>query len=485
MELQRLSPGRYDLFLLAGRLNAYHLARTGGIKARALEVALAVQYFRELVPTVGNEGITLDDVASRICDGLYRKIDPRLPIGPKGEDLIWPVLSLDAVGLPQPLLPQSSADGDFRWHKLCNGQRGIGCHAAARHFWFDREFIESDRDLCPFRVYDGETPLMIDQGRQKCGFDGNPCGWQPGLPKFLQVLGRGRTARLSRIDWTLTMWQTLVPAGQAIPVFPFLYALYFGSPTLADAHADITLDRFRHDFGLSEALMTGLFNVDPDHPLNRKFRQHIDEPTPDEPLQTRFLLSVLPEGAERGRPSGGRLVIDPDEKPSYQKSTIPSGIARDPLLAERRRRRQLERTALHDEVLTHFRRWFRLAGKEVREDTDTFDFLAIDERLVLLAEVKVLGQQDLAEAIQETVGQLLYYQRFALAPWREEGYPIAMAAVFERPPLGEFVTFLQEINIHTYWIGPDHRIDGPEESLALLRSLDIQLHLDPELISDD
>lgn len=476
--------GRFDLFLQAGRLLSHHLARAGGIQARAFETALALQYFRELVPVVGSErGIGLDEVAGRICDGMYRKSDGRLPRGPQGEDLIWPLLNLDRDGVPQPLLPQTSEQSDFRWHKLCNGQRGIGCHAAALHFWQDNSFIESDRDLCPFRVYDGQTPLMIDQGRQKCGFDGNPCGWQPGLPKFLQVLGPGRDAQLSRVPWTVRMWQALVPPEAALPVYPVIASLYFAAPHLVHERHSITPEQFRADFGFDEEVFAALFNGNRNQPLNRHLLESIDAPLPDTPLTAaQLMLPVLPPERERSRPTGGRLVVDPDEKPRYARSNKSSGISQDPLLAERRRRRQLERTARHDETLTQFRRWFRLAGKEVREDTDTFDFLAIDENLVLLAEIKILGQQDLADAIQETVGQLLYYRRFALAPWREEGYPIAMAAVFERPPFGEFVDFLREVNIHTYWIGEDQHIDGPEESLALIRALGVQVRADPELM---
>jgi len=474
--------GRYDLFLLAGRLLGQHLRRHPGVRPRGVEVALAIQYFRDLVPEVGaGPGIRLEEVAGRICDGLYRKHDPRLPLGPHSQALIWPLLSLDGDGVPQPMLPQGGHTPDFRWHKLVNGQRGIGCHAAAHHFWLDSDFVESDRDLCPFRVYDGTTPLTIDQGRQKCGFDGNPCGWEPGMPKFLQVIGRGLEARLSRIPWTVPMWQGLVPEGQALPVYPVIAALYFGSETLARGRRAISPDQFRADFGFEPAVFDVLFDCRTSHPLNRRLLAHIDDPLPDEPLASPFLVPVLPGEAERGRPTGGRLVVDPDEKPRYQKQGGPGGVYRDPLLAERRRRRQLERTPQHDQLLTHFRRWFRLAGKEVREDADTFDFLAIDERIVLLAEVKILGQQDTAEAIQETIGQLLYYERFALAPWREEGYPVARAAVFERPPYGDYVTFLRDLNIHTFWLDEGGQIDGPEESLALLRSLDVQVRFDPEL----
>lgn len=474
---------RYDLYLLGSRLLGRHLVRAPGIRARALEVALATQRFQHLIPLVGaGAGISLDELAGRICDGLYRKVEPRLPRGPKDEDLIWPLLNHGSDGLPKPLLPQHVTVAERRWHKLSNGQYGIGCHASALHFWHDPDFLESDRDLCPFRVYDGSVPLMIDQGRQHCGFDGNPCGWQPGMPKFLQVLGRGAEARLSRIDWTLPMWQALVPVGQRLPVYPVMAALYFGSSELDRAgRKGLSTAQFCLDFKFSETIFSALFDLDPEHPLNRILLAHIDDPLRDEPLSTHFVLPILPERSERGRPLGGRLVLDPDEKPHYQHSRPPGGLARDPLLAERRRRRQLERTTQHDEVLTHFRRWFRLAGKEVREDADTFDFLAVDERLVLLAEVKILGQQDVAEAIQETIGQLLYYEHFSLANWREEGYPVMRAAVFERPPYGEYVTFLQNLDIHTFWIDAEQRIDGPEESLVLLRQLGVQVHVDPEL----
>ncbi len=480
MKTVRLPIDRYDLYLLAEKLLAQHLQRANKVHGRAMEVAFAVQYFREQIPMVGEaQGVLLSEAANRLCDGLYRKHDDHLPKGPKSQDLIWPLLNVDSEGHPQPLLPQGNGE-DFRWHKLMNGQRGIGCHAAAHHFWLDAAFIEGDRDLCPFRVYDGETPLLIDQGRQKCGFDGNPCGWEPGMPKFLQVLGRGLEARMSRIPWTTAMWQSLVPSDQALPVYPVICGLYFGSD-LRHGRTQISPGEFQADFGFEDDIFASLFDFHPDHPLNQRFLSHIADPAPGEPLTNPFIRSALPGDAERGRPTGGRLVIDPDEKPRYQKQVAPSSVSRDPLLAERRRRRQLERTAQHDEVLTHFRRWFRLASKEVREDADTFDFLAIDEAFVLLAEIKILGQQDIADAIQEVVGQLMYYERFALAPWREEGYPIIKAAVFERPPFGEYITFLRDLGISTFWIDETHHIDGPEESLTLLRSLGVQVHPDPEL----
>ncbi len=116
----------------------------------------------------------------------------------------------------------------------------------------------------------------------------------------------------------------------------------------------------------------------------------------------------------------------------------------------------------------------------MREDHQWFDFLAVTPDSLLLAEVKLLYHQDISEAIQELVGQLLFYERFALGPWLEQGYSVQKAAVFNRPPLGDYIDFLKDLSISTYWLTEDHKIDGPEESLRYLRYLEIQVAPDPE-----
>jgi hypothetical protein len=150
-------------------------------------------------------------------------------------------------------------------------------------------------------------------------------------------------------------------------------------------------------------------------------------------------------------------------------------------MAERRRRRQLERSERHNEILHHFRRWFRLAGLEVREDQHTFDFLAVADGHLLLAEVKLLHHKDAAEALQEVVGQLFYYERFALTPWIEQGFSVQKAAVFDGPPPDPYIRFLEDLGIATYWINEQQMIDGPESSLRLLRQMEVRVRPDPEL----
>jgi len=382
------------------------------------------------------------------------------------------VFSQDAQGLPKPTLPQ-----DPRWLKAGNGQQGIGCHAQALHFWHSPSFLAEDRDLCPFRVYDGVTSLALDQGRQQCGFDGNPCGWQPGLPKFLQVLGRSAQAQVFRAESNLGMWQVLIP--EPLPVYPLLMTLYFGQERLGLGVRWLSPEVLRRDLHFPPSWFEVLFNADPQQPENQELLKLAQ--APEQPLLVRFSPPMLVEVTGRPRPTSGHLVLDPEEPPRYQKSGIPAGLSQDPLLAERRRRRQLERTQAHDQVLKNFRRWFRWAGKEVREDPDTFDFLAVDDRLVLLAEIKILGQRDLAEAIQETIGQLLYYEHFALAPWRQAGYPLLRAAVFDHPPLGDYVFFLAKLDIHCFWLDEQGRIDGPAQSLLVLEHMGVGVRPDPEL----
>jgi hypothetical protein len=451
---------RYDLFIEASRLLHRYLEQTPECKPRALEVALAVQYFQADIPEVGQIGqkgsaqshLSLEDLA---------------------------LFNQDSHGMPRALLLKDHT----RWHKASNGQQGIGCHAQALNFWKNIEFLESDRDLCPFRVYDTATPLTIDQGRQKCGFDGNPCGWQPGLPKFLQILGRGIHAEVHRGDWSPVMWHYLVPAYKPLPFYPLAQFIYFGNQSLQKGRSTISPEEMREDLHFSEALWLELFDMDPENPLNKIWLNEAQYPPQLADDEHPYPLKSLqmPQKVDRPRPHGGRLVLDPEESPQYQRSGIPAALTRDPLLAERRRRRQLERTAEHDQILKKFRRWFRLAGKEVREDADTFDFLAVDESLVLLAEVKLLGQQDMAEIIQETLGQLLYYERFALAPWKEAGYPVYKAAVFDRPPLGDYAAFFADLDIHVFWLDSDGRIDGMPEGLKLLEHLGVEVRMDPEL----
>ncbi len=456
---------RYDLFALAGQLLARYQERNHSFYPRAVELALALQV-NHLPPVGSSQGLELDHVVD-LCDQIFTKHHPYL-----GEGWVWPPFNHDPHGLPRPL-----GHRDPGWYKACNGQQGIGCHAQSLNFWQNPVFLEEDRDLCPFRLYDGVTSLTLDQGRQKCGFDGNPCGWRPGLPKFLQVLGRNHHAQVFQAPSSLIMWQELIP--EPLPLYPLMQSLYFAHEQLGTGERWITPEHFQQDFNFSPELFQALFNQDPDQLENQEFLRQVL--APEQPLLIRF--TPPKNSAMRPRPTGGYLVLDPEEAPRYQKSGLPSGLFQDPLIAERRRRRQLARTKTHDRVLKQFRRWFRLAGKEVREDPDTFDFLAVDDSLILLGEVKILGQQDSLEVIQEIVGQLLYYEYFALVPWRQAGFPLAKCGIFDHPPLGEYIDFLHKLDILCFWMDEEGFIDGSAPSLNLLDQLGVQTRPDPELDS--
>ncbi|MGK7908711.1 MAG: hypothetical protein AB4040_16005 [Synechococcus sp.] len=477
---------RYDLFVQAMQLLHGYSRYAVGFRPQGLEVALAIQA-GDLMPWVGDaKGMTLAEIASTICDPFYCKSHPHLPSLPDGTALIWPLFNGDAGGMPQPILPQSSSDQywERRWLKACNGQEGIGCHASSPSMWRDAEFLNGDRDLCPLRFYDGQFPMNVDQGRQRCRFDDHPCGWQAGFPKMLQVVGSGPDAEVFRIDWTETMWSMLVPNNQPLPIYPVMVSLYFGNSTLQKQRQTLSPEQFAEDLGLQGWQMRKIFDVDSESPFNRSILSAAcqQEMFPETELlshASRHLSSwsipqLLPQ------PTGGHILLDPDEPPDYTSSGLPSGDRYDPLMAERRRRRQLERTPKHNEILLQFRRWFRLAGMEVREDRQFFDFLAVKDNRVLLAEVKLLYQQDMAESIQETVGQLFYYERFAAAPWVERGFSVVKAAVFDRPPLGEYVQFLADLGIASFWLTDAGQIDGPEDSLRILRQMDVQVRSDPE-----
>ncbi|MEN9220561.1 MAG: hypothetical protein Q6K08_07110 [Thermostichales cyanobacterium GMQP_bins_62] len=243
----------------------------------------------------------------------------------------------------------------------------------------------------------------------------------------------------------------------------------WGGPPPLGQSGSLSPEDLRDYLGLERELFQSLFDSNPQSPLNHALLTGIPEP-----VQVSFLLPP------RGQPTGGKVILEPDEPPKFHSSGLPAGAGQDPLLAERRRRRQLERTPHHNRILTQFRRWFRLAGLEVREDPHYFDFLAVGADRVLLAEVKLLYQRDMAESIQELVGQLLYYEYFTLTPWREHGYQICKAAVFDQPPFGEYIDFLADLGIFSYWLTEDEYIDGREESLRLLRHMEVTIRPDPE-----
>ncbi len=483
-----ISIQRYDLFILASRLLQRYRQLTPDLRPLGLELALAIQYHRtqshldhpHQLPWIGAAtGMSTQQLAQTICDPFYLKSHPYLPTlrsGSTPQDLIWPLFNQGNNGLVQPLAP-SHLGGKFterRWLKACNSQEGIGCHALAAHLWRDPSFLAEDRDLCPFRLYGGHYPLSIDQGRQTCGFDDHPCGWKPGLPKMLQVVGKGHQAEVLQAHWTEDMWAMLVPEHRPMPVYPVMVMLYFGHQGLQQGRTILTPEQFRLDFNFSMVQFRQLFLLDPDQSLNQQLVLEAEKPQPDwgSTPPTDWQLPTLHQ------PLGGRVLLDPDDPPTFRASGLPAGG--DPLMSERRRRRQLERSPKHNEILHSFRRWFRLAGLEVREDQHYFDFLAVTDTCIVLAEIKLLYYQDMAEIIQEVIGQLFYYERFALVPWIEQGYPVHKAAVFDYPPLGDYVDFLMDLGISTYWITEDQYIDGPEISLRLLRQLEVQVRPDPE-----
>ncbi len=119
---------------------------------------------------------------------------------------------------------------------------------------------------------------------------------------------------------------------------------------------------------------------------------------------------------------------------------------------------------------------------EVREDQHYFDFLAVKDSQVLLAEIKLLYHQDIAETMQELVGQLLYYEHFTLGPWQRQGYQVQKAAVLDRPPYSAYIDFLRHHGIITFWLTENGEIDGAESALRRLRQMGVQVRPDPELL---
>ncbi len=467
---------RLDVFVHASQLLRQYHRLTPTLRSHGLEVALAIQYSRDTLPWVGaTQGLTLAELAETICDPFFAKSHPQLPQYDAQTPLIWPLFNQDEHGVLQPLPPTHA--GEWHWFKACNGQVGVGCHAVSLHMWRDSDFLNGDRDQCPLRFYDGHFPLSIDQGRQRCRFDDHPCGWEAGYPKMLQVVGSGSQAEVFRSEWTEAMWAMLVPPTQPIPVYPVIALLYSGHEGLQQGRQSVTPEQFCQDLDLSPWQFKRIFDADLHSTYNRQLLAAARQPTAPEPRPGYWQPQTpLPQ------PLGGHVLLEPDAPPTFQTSGSPAPHHSDPLLAERRRRRQLERSPAHNELLKQFRRWFRLAGMEVREDQHYFDFLAVKDSQVLLAEIKLLYHQDIAETMQELVGQLLYYEHFTLGPWQRQGYQVQKAAVLDRPPYSAYIDFLRHHGIITFWLTENGEIDGAESALRRLRQMGVQVRPDPKLL---
>jgi hypothetical protein len=159
------------------------------------------------------------------------------------------------------------------WRQPIDAQTGFRCDAPLGEL-SSFEFLLAERIICSHR----------DQFSRKCNISQASChnptkkGGSgptdiPSLPKLLtRVNGKYKIVTLSPIIIGKVLGRSL----NRIPLFPFLYALYYHSDLFHDPR-EITYESFIDEFGLDEELLNSLFDLDPTAPENSQFIQILQD----------------------------------------------------------------------------------------------------------------------------------------------------------------------------------------------------------------
>lgn len=130
-----------------------------------------------------------------------------------------------------------------------------------------------------------------------------------------------------------------------------------------------------------------------------------------------------------------------------------------------------ERNNEHQEILMAFFDLYNERGMHVFY-SNYFDLLVEKENIALIHEMKTLTEENEREQIMKGIGQLFYYEHFALPQVLEDhNAQVVKAIVFQKSlTYSPHIEFIKSLGIHVFWIGDDSRIEGEAESMAFLRS---------------
>lgn len=126
--------------------------------------------------------------------------------------------------------------------------------------------------------------------------------------------------------------------------------------------------------------------------------------------------------------------------------------------------KRLER---HNNLVRKVAAIFEAKGGELFEFP--FDCLAGFADVSLLVEVKSLDGTEADESIRvrEALGQLLYYEAFATAPYTKKT-PIIRVALFEGPISRPHLNWFKDSDIHCVWV-QDGKLTASKDSVAVLK----------------
>lgn len=368
------------------------------------------------------EPLSTGDIQTSICDATFAKYEPFLPRSADG-----PIYKPFTAHF-KPRSPRTN-----NWRNSFDLQGGLGCDAPyTTEFLQSAEYLSEPRFDCPYREASTalcKSPAGLSGRDRHCFYPAKRIGSGPPGPESRAQHRPKLLTRDQRGYWyvepTLDVVVDLLAApDKRVPLYPFMAAVYGGSPYFDQWGDEITRSRFEADIQLDAERFLALFDPDPDSDLNARLlsgQSAVPEPAPGAaepappPPLARPLSSPVPY----------------QERPVGELRTRAESQA-DPA----RRTRLLERARQgHQRALEALAEALKRRGEfELSEQLDGYDLLAIQRDVGHLFEVKTWTPANLADQIRRGWAQLREY-RYR----NREQLPdtVRLYLVLDRPPPAE------------------------------------------------
>jgi hypothetical protein len=336
-----------------------------------------------------------------VCDHSYEKHDDFRP--KKSEGPIYKPFT-------ESFKNRSSSEYN-NWRNSFALQGGLGCDAPYTPDYLQSSaYLGEPRFDCNFRdpvTGRCNSPTGYTDTSRTC-FNPSKRGRPPGpgsraknRPKLLsRGVADGIKGYWCIEPTTDTLVDLLASPEKRVPLYPFIVALYGGSPYFGQWGEKISRSRFEVDVGLDRTRFSALFNPDTASSLNawlvsdagrKRKRLPAKGASPSVVATTTALSKPVPyrKRAEKGLVIQAESISDPFQR------------ARMLERARRGHKRALD-------ALAHVLR--KRGGFKLREQLDGFDLLAISDDVALLFEVKTWTPANLASQVRHGWAQLREYR---------------------------------------------------------------------------
>jgi hypothetical protein len=336
-----------------------------------------------------------------VCDRTYEKHDYFCPTNSEG-----PIYK----PFTESFKNRSSSKYN-NWRNSFALQSGLGCDAP-----YTPDYLQSDPYLaeprfdCYFRdpvTGRCSSPAGYTDTSQTC-FNSSKRGRPPGpgsraknRPKLLsRGVANGIKGYWCIEPTTDTLVDLLASPEKRVPLYPFIVALYGGSPYFEQWGEEISRSRFEVDAGLGRTRFSTLFNPDTASALNASLISDTGRKRKRLPVKGAS-ASVVPPTTALSKPV-------PYRRRSEKKLVIQAEALSDPI----QRARMLERARRgHKRALDALADVLReRGGFKLNEQLGGFDLLATSDDVALLFEVKTWTPANLASQVRHGWAQLREYR---------------------------------------------------------------------------